>query len=123
MNDPWHSCRVCVSLTAASVSFLRPVVYTRWYMEESTKISLEKEQKSLREEVRGQSMSYLLAAFGFVAGFAWNEAIKALIEDLFPTRTNTLVAKFSYALLVTVLLAVATTYLMRLSGTGKSAKK
>ena len=68
-------------------------------------------------------MGYLLAAFGFVAGLAWNEAIKALIEDLFPARENTLVAKFGYAILLTVFLAVATTYLLQLAGSGKGEKK
>ena len=107
---------------ATPVPSLRSLVYT-WRMDENKKRASEKERKSLRQEVHRQSMSYMLAAFGFVAGLAWNEAIKALIEDLFPTRTNTLVAKFSYALLVTVLLAVATTYLMWLGGLRKEAKK
>lgn len=86
-------------------------------------IRSEKEQKGLRQEVRRQSMGYLLAAFGIVAGLAWNEALKALIEDLFPVPENTLIAKFGYAILLTVFLAIATTYLMRFVGSDKEKKK
>ena len=57
-----------------------------------------------------QTLGYIIAAFGLVAGLAWNDAIKALIEYLFPLSQNTLFAKFGYAVLVTVLAVLATTY-------------
>jgi hypothetical protein len=37
----------------------------------------------LRLKVREQTVNYILAAFGFVAGLAWNEAIKSLIDVRF----------------------------------------
>ncbi|MEK7519956.1 MAG: DUF5654 family protein [Patescibacteria group bacterium] len=71
------------------------------------------EPASVRVEVKNQAASYIAAAFGFVAGLAWNDAIKALIEYLFPLSTNTVLAKFAYAIILTVIVVVVTVYLMR----------
>ena len=71
----------------------------------------------MRGEVKERTVSYMVAAFGLVAGLAWNDAIKALIEHYFPLESGTsIVAKFIYAFLVTIVIVVITTYLMRLSG-------
>lgn len=66
------------------------------------------QQNEVRKEIRKQSLGYILAAFGFVAGLAWNDAIKALIDFAFPLGTDSLVAKFLYAASVTVLVIIAT---------------
>lgn len=50
-----------------------------------------------------QTYGYLLAAFGLVVGLAWNDAVKALIESVFPSSSDGILAKFIYALLVTLL--------------------
>ena len=50
------------------------------------KIKFESEQ--LKQEVRQKTRDFILAAFGFVAGLAWNEAVKALIEEVFPQNNN-----------------------------------
>ncbi len=68
---------------------------------------------SLRQEVRRQSVGYVMAAFGFVAGLAWNEAIKGAIEALFPLGTGGLVIKFVYAILVTLVLVFASIWLSK----------
>lgn len=52
-------------------------------------------------EVREKTIGYITAAFGLVAGLAWNEAIKALIDAIFPLSKNSITAKFVYAGLVT----------------------
>lgn len=65
-------------------------------------------------KMREQTTAYLLAGFGFVAGLAWNEAIKAAIEALFPLDKNGILAKFIYAVVVTVLVVVVSVLLMRL---------
>jgi hypothetical protein len=44
---------------------------------------------------------------------AWNEAIKALIEYLFPLGSNTLVAKFIYAFTITAFVVFLTSYLLK----------
>ncbi|MEK7107362.1 MAG: DUF5654 family protein, partial [Patescibacteria group bacterium] len=52
--------------------------------------------------------------FGFVAGLAWNDAIKELIQYMFPLATDTLAAKFIYAGLITVVVVIIITYLEKL---------
>lgn len=54
--------------------------------------------------------SLITAAFALVAALAWNEAIKALIAELFET-SNDLVGMMVYAILVTVLAVIATVWI------------
>lgn len=68
---------------------------------------------NLKEEIKGQTTGYIVAALGLVAGLAWNEAIKALIDHLFPLSQNSLLAKFVYAILVTILVVIVTSYVVR----------
>lgn len=74
---------------------------------------LQNGSKRFRKEVRERVLTYLLAAFGLVAGLAWNEAIKALIEQIFPLDKDTLAVKFVYAVGVTVVVVLVTIYLIR----------
>jgi len=55
-----------------------------------------------------------MAGLGLVAGLAWNDAIKALIEELFPVGRNSVLAKFIYAALITLIVVVVGAYLVRL---------
>lgn len=73
----------------------------------------EEKQISVREQVRVQTVGYIATAFGLVAGLAWNDAIKAFIENIFPLGTNTMWAKFAYAVIITVFVVVITRYLLR----------
>jgi hypothetical protein len=68
--------------------------------------------QELKGMVRQQTMTYIMAAFGLVAGLAWNEAIKGLIEYLFPMG-NSLLAKFIYAILITVLVVIISLSLLK----------
>jgi FtsH-binding integral membrane protein len=65
-------------------------------------------------KVRERTVGYIAAGLGVVAGLAWNDAIVAFIEQVFPFEGNTVVAKFVYAVLITIVVVVLTTYLMRL---------
>lgn len=69
----------------------------------------------LASEIRERTVGYILTALGLVAGFAWNEAIKSLIEYVFPVAQNGMVAKFIYAGLITLIVVIITSYLMRFS--------
>ncbi|MCR4322951.1 MAG: DUF5654 family protein [Candidatus Azambacteria bacterium] len=69
---------------------------------------------SVREQVRTQTVGYIATAFGLVAGLAWNDAIKAFIENIFPLGTGTMWAKFVYAVIITVFVVVITRYLLRI---------
>lgn len=64
-------------------------------------------------EVKERMLSYVAAAFSLVAGLAWNDAIKTLI-DLFVPQANTVLAKFLYAVSITTVAVVITVYLVRL---------
>lgn len=83
-------------------------------MIEETEKNKSASDKKVKELVRERTISYIVAAFGLVAGLAWNEAIKSFIEYLFPLAQNTLLAKFIYALALTVVLVFVSVYLARL---------
>ena len=85
-------------------------------MEEKIKNSIKKiaeEQKKIGLQVRERTLGYILAALGFVVALSWNDAIKTLIEYIFPLDKNGLLAKFLYALIVTFLIVVATILLTK----------
>ncbi len=76
---------------------------------------IKEEQVKLRKEIKERTVGYILAAFGFVAGLAWNEAIKSLIEQFFPPSTSSVFIKFIYAFIITIVIVVITIYLVRLT--------
>ena len=41
---------------------------------------IKEKSKEFQQEVREKTFGYIVASFGLVAGLAWNEAIKAMIE-------------------------------------------
>lgn len=78
--------------------------------------------------MRSKVLAYIGGGFGFVAGLAWNDAIKELILYLFPLATDTLTAKFIYAGLITVVVVLIITYLEKIfnskaSGTAGKLEK
>jgi hypothetical protein len=78
------------------------------------------DKPSMRKEIRERTAGYIGTALGLVAGLAWNDAIKALIETLFPSPQNNILAKFGYAIVITIIVVMLTIYLVRfLSGTEK----
>jgi hypothetical protein len=74
---------------------------------------IREETRRLRKEIRGRTVGYIMAGLGFVVGLAWNDAIKSFIEYVFPLEKNSLLAKFTYAGIVTILLVVAAGYIFR----------
>jgi len=64
-----------------------------------------------RIELRQQILKYVLAAIGLIAGLAWNDAIKSIIEYLLPySAAGTVVAKLLYALIITLLIVMFSIY-------------
>jgi|WetSurMetagenome_2_1015567.scaffolds.fasta_scaffold119937_2 hypothetical protein len=78
------------------------------------KNNLRKNGQLLRKEMRERTMGYIMTGFGVVAGLAWNEAIKALIEHIFPPNSNSIIAKFIYAILMTFVVVFLAVYLVRI---------
>lgn len=79
-------------------------------------LSLErfkKRSKRFEQEVKIKTFTYITAALGFVAGLAWNEAIKTLIETWFPGDTNSVIAKFIYAFVITIMVVILTSYVVK----------
>jgi hypothetical protein len=74
---------------------------------------IKKESETLRKEVRERTLGYIVTALGLVAGLAWNKAIESAINMLIPAGTNTLVAQFIYAIVVTIAVVVIVSSLTR----------
>ena len=74
---------------------------------------VKQEAKTLRAEVRERTLGFITAGLGLVAGLAWNDAIKALIDYLFPLDKNGLLAKFIYAIIITLVVVFLSVYLVR----------
>lgn len=71
------------------------------------------EGKRLKQELRERTLGYILTALGLVAGLAWNEAIQSLIAVIFPSEKDTVSAKFSYAVIITLVVVILATYLTK----------
>jgi len=76
---------------------------------------VKEKEKNLRKELRAQSIGYIVAALGLVAGLSWNDAIKSVIDHFFNTAGSGILAKFIYALAITVLIIVLSQFLLRMS--------
>ncbi len=72
------------------------------------------EKLSTRLELIEKMTTLVSAGFGLVAGLAWNEAIQSLFKLWFPEQ-GSLIAKFLYAIVVTVIVVIVTTRLSRAS--------
>ncbi len=77
-------------------------------------IGLPRKESEFKRMFREQTIGYIMAAFGLVAGLAWNDAVKSLIEFLFPLEKSNVTAKFTYAIIMTVILVLITVYLRRI---------
>ena len=82
------------------------------------KEKLTREQLRFRREARNQTITLIVTSFSFVAGLAWNEAVKSAIEILFPTG-NGLTAKITYAFLLTLIVVFVSYFLTRLKHPGE----
>lgn len=83
---------------------------------------LKEESQELKKEIKERTTSYIVAALSLVAGLAWNEAIRGLIEYLFPLSKDSLWVKFVYAAVITVVVVFISIYLMRFLGRNDKEK-
>lgn len=79
----------------------------------------EKKEEDIRLAVLKRTYDLLTAAFSFVAALAWNDAIQSLFLRVFGA-SNTLVAKFLYAAVLTIIIVWFGSRLARLT---KSAEE
>jgi len=83
-------------------------------LKENRRSRIAREAKELREEARKRTATYILGGFGLVAGLAWNEAIRSLIDYFFPGDSNSIIAKFIYAMGTTLIVVVVGLYVTRI---------
>lgn len=88
-------------------------------------LKAKEEAERIKRELNEKIVSYILAALGLVAGLAWNDAIKSLIEYFFKFSRNTILVKFIYAILITFIVVILSRYLLKLfsSDEKKSAQE
>ena len=67
----------------------------------------------LKMQIKNQTAGYIAAALSLVAGLAWNEAIKALIEVLFPLDTSGVLIKFIYAIVITLVVVIVSASILK----------
>jgi len=84
---------------------------------------LRSEIKAVRKEAQTKTIDYITAGFGIVAGLAWNEAVKSLINYAFPKSSGGIFAMFLYAIAITLIVVVLTMYLRRIFKEEKTDKK
>jgi len=98
-------------------------------MKKTEKITEEKKKarrervKRLERELRQKTFGYIIAAFGLVAGLAWNDAIKIAIEYVFPFSTETIIAKLIYAIVITLIVVLLSIYIMGSIGEDEKKRK
>ncbi|MEX1063999.1 MAG: DUF5654 family protein [Candidatus Paceibacterota bacterium] len=83
-------------------------------MDEMRHDHIKEEVSKVKKELRERTLGYMVAAFGLVAGLAWNDAIRGLIDTLFPKASNTIIAKFIYAAAITIVVILISHYLLRI---------
>lgn len=77
-------------------------------------MNIKNEGERITNEVRERSMAYIAGGLGIVVGFAWNEAIKSLIDYFYPiSGATSILAKFLYAIVITAVVVVVTLYIVR----------
>ncbi len=82
-------------------------------IQKTKEIIISDSEEGLRQQLRKQVGAYLIAALGFVAGLAWNEAIKGIIEYVFPFNKDSLLAKLIYAFVITIVLIFVALYISK----------
>jgi formate/nitrite transporter FocA (FNT family) len=79
----------------------------------------EKEEKKpstiaqARQNVQKRMVAAIAAGLAVVIGFAWNDAIKSAIELIIPGDAASVLAKFVYAVLITVIVGLALFFIER----------
>jgi len=70
--------------------------------------------EKVKREFKEKTITLILGGFGLVAALAWNEAIKSLFETFF-TKSNELIGKFIYAIIVTAIVVIVSIRLKKIS--------
>lgn len=77
----------------------------------------------ISREVKEKTFGFIITALSLVAGLAWNEAIQSLINNFFTLNKNSVLAKFVYAIILTLALTLITIYLAKVFGQENKEEK
>lgn len=77
----------------------------------------KEEDQTVASQMRERTVGYITAALGLVAGLAWNDAIRSMIDIVYPMKPNSVIAKFLYAAIITIVVVFAGFYMARLAST------
>ncbi|MBI2459413.1 MAG: hypothetical protein HYV53_02580 [Parcubacteria group bacterium] len=77
----------------------------------------------MSREVKEKTFGFIITALSLVAGLAWNEAIQSLINNFFTLNKNSVLAKFVYAIILTLALTLITIYLAKVFGQENKEEK
>ncbi len=80
-------------------------------------------ERRLTAEVLDKFSVLITTALGLVAALAWNTAIQNLFNAIFGQAGGELVGQFFYAILVTIVVIVATIYVGRAAERAKKAEE
>lgn len=75
--------------------------------------------KGMTGEIAAQLLTLATSALGLVAALAWNDAVQAVFKEYFPAAGG-VVAKFTYAVIISMLIVVVTINLTKLSNLAKN---
>ena len=75
----------------------------------------KEEVLELQGKIITQTRDLAVTALGLVAALAWNAAIQKLFEVIFPEKAGSLIAMFSYAVFITLIVVFVTYYLTKIT--------
>ncbi len=86
---------------------------------DKTKENAKENLRETNKQLISQSLGFIASAFVFVAGLAWNDAIKELITRFFKADSG-LISRFVYALIVTAIAVMVTIHLNKINDKAKT---
>jgi len=84
---------------------------------------IKSESSKISKEVKEKTFDFIITALSLVAGLAWNEAIQSLIKSFFEVDKDSILIKFIYAAVMTLVLVFITIYLAKIFGQNKEGEK
>ena len=73
------------------------------------------EIRKTREEAKKTIITLVLSGFSLVAALAWNDAIQSFFNEIFPKEgISGLMGKFIYAIIISVIIVVASLQLKKI---------
>ncbi len=85
-------------------------------MEDQVVNKIRQEVEQTKKALTQKTTALIIGGFSFVAALAWNEAIKSLF-DVYFKKSNGLIGKFVYALIITLAVVIVSIRLEKISET------